>query len=145
MRYLLPILFLFICCSACQKEDQTEVDQVLIEQYILDNNLNTTKTDSGLHYIIGEEGTGEHPDVFATVDVDYVGYFMDGDEFDSGVGIQFQLTNVISGWTEGIQKFKKQGGGTLIVPSHLAYGKNGRPGIPSNSILLFDITLNNFW
>jgi FKBP-type peptidyl-prolyl cis-trans isomerase len=48
---------------------------------------------------------------------------------------------VISGWTEGIPKFKEGGVGKLFLPSALAYGEQGTNGIPSNSVLVFDIHL----
>jgi FKBP-type peptidyl-prolyl cis-trans isomerase len=48
---------------------------------------------------------------------------------------------VISGWQEGIPKFQKGGKGKLIIPSNMAYGRQSQPGIPKNSILVFDVAL----
>ncbi|MFM9031015.1 MAG: FKBP-type peptidyl-prolyl cis-trans isomerase, partial [Opitutaceae bacterium] len=43
--------------------------------------------------------------------------------------------------TEGIQKMNKGGKIKLYVPPHLAYGDDGRPGIPPGSTLVFDVEL----
>jgi FKBP-type peptidyl-prolyl cis-trans isomerase len=48
---------------------------------------------------------------------------------------------VIAGWTEGIQKVNKGGKIKLYVPPQLAYGDDGRPGIPPGSTLIFDVEL----
>jgi FKBP-type peptidyl-prolyl cis-trans isomerase len=38
-------------------------------------------------------------------------------------------------------KFQKGGKGKLIIPSNMAYGRQSQPGIPKNSILVFDVAL----
>lgn len=49
---------------------------------------------------------------------------------------------VIPGWEEGIMTMKKGGKCTFIIPSSLAYGTAGSPGvIPPNSVLVFDVEL----
>jgi len=120
--------------------DQTETD---IVKYIADNNLNTQRSNSGLYYIIEEEGTGDSPATDSNVTVAYKGYLLDGTVFDqsSSSGISFNLSQVIPGWTEGLTYFKEGGKGKLIIPSHLAYGPNGTSGIPGGAVLVFDISL----
>jgi len=120
--------------------DQTETD---IVKYIADNNLNTQRSNSGLYYIIEEEGTGDSPATDSNVTVAYKRYLLDGTVFDqsSSSGISFNLSQVIPGWTEGLTYFKEGGKGKLIIPSHLAYGPNGTSGIPGGAVLVFDISL----
>jgi FKBP-type peptidyl-prolyl cis-trans isomerase FkpA len=97
-----------------------------------------------LFYTIETLGTGGHPISSSTVTVTYKGYLLDGSVFDSterGKSVSFALRQVISGWQEGIPKFQKGGKGKLIIPSNMAYGRQSQPGIPKNSILVFDVAL----
>jgi len=155
MKYtkLFLLLFALSAFSACKKDNeqvdpaiqlQTDID--LIETYLADNNLVAESTPSGLYYIINEEGNGNHPTINDVVSVNYKGYFLDGQVFDQTTGNPaiFPLGNVIAGWQEGIQLFKKGGNGILLIPSQLAYGSNPRTGIPANSVLVFDVELVNF-
>ena len=56
------VVVLFLACDSKENENvdykaQNEQD---ITAYIADKNLNAQKSDSGLYYVINEEGTGEH-------------------------------------------------------------------------------------
>ena len=143
--YLFLSIVLFTSCidsenEVIQPEPQTEVD---ILKYIEDNNLDATKTESGLYYVINSEGEGTKPTSGSDVTVSYKGTFLNGVTFDKSTeaGIEFNLSQVISGWTEGIQLFKEGGEGLLIVPYNLGYGINNYRGIPGGSVLVFDINL----
>ncbi|MEM9884519.1 MAG: FKBP-type peptidyl-prolyl cis-trans isomerase [Bacteroidota bacterium] len=128
-------------------ERQLAIDVGEIEDYLESNNIAADSTASGIYYFFEEEGEGENPTANSTVTVRYKGYFLDGTVFDQTEGdatATFALNAVIRGWTEGIQLFKKGGKGTLIIPSALAYGPNGRGEIPPNTVLAFDIELVNF-
>jgi FKBP-type peptidyl-prolyl cis-trans isomerase len=100
---------------------------------------------SGLHYEIIKAGDGPAPKATETVRVHYTGTLIDGTVFDSSVQrgepAEFPLDQVITGWTEGIQKMNKGGKIKLYVPPQLAYGDDGRPGIPPGSTLIFDVEL----
>lgn len=100
---------------------------------------------SGLRYEITKAGDGAAPKATETVKVHYTGTLIDGTVFDSSVQrgepAEFPLDQVIPGWTEGIQKMNKGGKIKLYVPAHLAYGDDGRPGIPPGSTLIFDVEL----
>ena len=145
MRAFLLIIvsiFIFVSCAKNETnfEPQTEAD---ILKYIADNNLNATKSDSGLYYVINTEGTGTRPTSTSNVTVAYKGYFLDGTVFDKSDanGISFGLNQVIAGWTEGITYFKEGGEGILLVPYNLGYGANGGGIIPGGSVLIFDVKL----
>lgn len=104
------------------------------------------KTSStGLLYKVEKEGTGAAPKESDTVVVNYKGTLIDGQEFDNsykrGEPLSFRLDGVIPGWTEGLKNIKKGGKIKLVIPPELAYGKNGVPGIPANSTLVFDVEL----
>ena len=146
------LVLLFISFISCSDDKQTNDDQPMdyrslndqeIQDYLAENNLQAEKTDSGLYYIITNEGTGEQPTATDDVRVAYKGYFTNGEVFDQSPaeGRTFNLQNVISGWTEGITYFKEGGSGMLLVPSHLAYGFEDNRGIPGGSVLIFEIEL----
>lgn len=103
------------------------------------------ETASGLQYQVMKEGTGPNPKATDKVSVHYRGTLLDGTEFDSshkrGAPAEFPLNGVIKGWTEGIPLMKVGGKTKFFVPSALAYGPRGRPGIPSNSTLIFEVEL----
>jgi FKBP-type peptidyl-prolyl cis-trans isomerase FkpA len=103
------------------------------------------KTESGLIYHEDRAGTGASPMATDTVRVNYAGKLVNGTEFDSSYKrnepAQFALNGVIKCWTEGVQKMKVGGKSTLICPSDLAYGDQGRPSIPGGATLIFEIEL----
>jgi len=69
----------------------------------------------------------------------------DGSKFDgnyeTGTPIEFPLTGVIPGWTEGIPGMKVGGVRRLIIPAEKAYGSSTREGIPANSTLIFEVEI----
>ncbi len=103
------------------------------------------KTASGLKYLILKPGDGPSPKPTDTVQVHYTGWLLNGKEFDSSVRrgkpATFPLNRVIKGWTEGVSMMKVGEKRRLFIPPDLAYGQRGRPGIPPNSTLVFDVEL----
>lgn len=104
-----------------------------------------TKTDSGLLYKVISSGEGRSPEATDTVQVHYEGKLTDGTVFDSsydrGEPIEFALDQVIAGWTEGVQLMKEGGKFEFYIPYDLAYGPEGRPGIPPYAALIFQVEL----
>lgn len=106
----------------------------------------TNVTPSGLRYVVLQEGTGNIPTASSNVKVHYIGTFLDGTEFDSSVKrgqpIDFGLSQVIKGWTEGVQLMKEGAKYKFYIPYQLAYGEQGYPGaIPPKSDLIFEVEL----
>jgi FKBP-type peptidyl-prolyl cis-trans isomerase FkpA len=103
------------------------------------------KTDTGLIYREVTPGTGASPKATDTVKVNYRGTLVNGTEFDSSYKrnepAEFPLNGVIKCWTEGVQRMKPGGKSVLVCPSDLAYGDQGRPGIPGGATLTFEIEL----
>ncbi len=125
---------------------QHAIDVQKIKDYLSNNNFTAQSTSSGLHFLVEQEGTGGNPKQSSTVTVFYKGYLPNGQVFDqTGANpISFPLNQVILGWREGIPLFKKGGKGKLFIPSALAYGNRPLPGIPANSVLIFEVELVNF-
>ncbi len=105
-------------------------------------------TASGLQYKIVKAGSGPYPKAENKVKVHYEGRLLDGSVFDSsierGEPIEFQLTGVIPGWTEGVQLMNKGSKFQFYIPSNLAYGDRGTPTIGPKSTLIFDVELLDF-
>jgi len=106
-----------------------------------------TTTPSGLQYEVIKKAEGPKPAVTDSVSVHYHGTFVDGKVFDSSVErnepASFPLQGVIKGWTEGLQLMNVGSKFKFYIPSDLAYGDEGRPGIPGGSTLVFDVELLN--
>ena len=103
------------------------------------------KTDSGLIYRELRAGTGPSPKATDTVKVNYRGTLTNGTEFDSSYKrnepAEFPLNQVIKCWTEGVQKMRVGGKSSLVCPSDIAYGDQGRPSIPGGATLVFEVEL----
>lgn len=148
--FLVILTVLFTSCSIDDPEQQpTEpIDYTIqndneIKAYIEENDLTAIKTESGLYYVIEEQGSGKQPTANSNVTVAYKGFYSNKKVFDqsSESGISFSLQNVIRGWKEGIPLFKEGGSGILLVPSHLGYGSFNYRGIPGGSVLIFNVKL----
>lgn len=105
-----------------------------------------TRTSSGLQYrIVKGEGRGVSPKMGQMVSVHYVGWMPEGKKFDSSYGrsqpASFELGKVIPGWNEGLQLMKPGQTFLFVIPSKLAYGERGAPGIAPNSTLVFHVEL----
>lgn len=142
-----------------QKEEQTKKMEETLDKY----RKEAKKTDSGLMYIITEEGSGPKPNVGDQVRVHYAGYLLDGQLFDTSIKsvaekegkympqrepyepIQFEYgpgAQLIPGWVEGIQLLKVGDKARFIIPPDLGYGERGAGGvIPPNAYLIFDLEL----
>jgi FKBP-type peptidyl-prolyl cis-trans isomerase len=103
-------------------------------------------TDSGLQYIVLEEGEGMPPQMDDTVKVHYVGTLLDGTEFDSSYSRNeaavFPVNRVIPGWIEALQMMKPGSKYKIFLPPDLAYGDRGAPPvIEPGSLLVFEVEL----
>jgi FKBP-type peptidyl-prolyl cis-trans isomerase FklB len=109
------------------------------------NNQGVVTLTNGLQYRVITNGTGATPAPEDTVTVNYRGTLMDGTEFDSsfksGKPAQLPVTGIIPGWTEALLKMNVGSKWQVFIPPALAYGEQDRPGVPPNSLLIFEIDL----
>lgn len=146
MRLLIGVIIISFCFVACKKispEEQAKIDREIIVDYLNKNDLEAQETSDGIFYYMTEIGSGAQPNGSDDVRVAYKGYYTNDGVFDESEasGIEFNLQQVIEGWTKGIPLFKEGGRGTLFIPSGLAYGPDGRGAVPANAVLIFDIHL----
>ena len=102
-------------------------------------------TASGLQYMVMKEGDGPMPKKEDNVKCHYTGTLINGEKFDSSVDrgqpAEFPVGGVIAGWTEALQMMKVGSKYKLFISPELGYGPAGRPGIPANSALIFEVEL----
>lgn len=147
MRKLISIFllaFLLTYCGEKQVVTQAQLDDAAIIEYLADNDLTATKTESGLYYIISIAGGAEKPASDAEINVSYVGKLINGTIFDQSTNFTGDLDSMIAGWEEGIPLIGEGGKIKLLIPSALGYGSNSAGKIPANSVLIFDVTLKGF-
>ncbi|MEY4134588.1 MAG: FKBP-type peptidyl-prolyl cis-trans isomerase [Saprospiraceae bacterium] len=141
---LLPLTLL---AGSCTRQTQDEIDEEKIWKYLKENApVGFVGHGSGVWYKILEPGSGGHPSVSSTITVNYKGTLLNKEVFDQTTGTprEFPLANLIEGWKIAVPFLQKGGKGTFILPSRLGYGPNPPPGIPANSVLVFEIELVNF-
>lgn len=127
--------------------EEAEKNQKVGDEWLAKNKekAGVKTTESGLQYEVVKEGSGASPKDADTVRVHYTGTLTDGKKFDSSRDrnepAEFPVNGVIPGWTEALKMMKPGAQYKLAIPAKLAYGPQGRPGIPANSVLLFDVEL----
>lgn len=102
--------------------------------------------ESGMQYIVLNQGDGEKPAATDTVDVHYEGTLINGTVFDSsikrGEPATFPVNGVIQGWQEALQLMEVGTKWKVFIPSELAYGEHGAGGaIGPNETLIFEMEL----
>jgi FKBP-type peptidyl-prolyl cis-trans isomerase len=143
------------------KQEQMDIDIAAIDAYLKKNSIIAETTESGMRYVILEEGSGPKPQVGDQVQVNYTGNVLEGDYFDTSVedkAKEFGLHDprrpyspfefilgtggVIHGWDEGIALLSKGSKARLYIPSPMAYGDQQRSEIiVANAILEFEVEL----
>lgn len=114
------------------------------------NLAGSVKTSTGLYYRDIVVGAGDSVRIAESGDtafVRYSGFLRNGVKFDDNLAaaqpfkfVTGQL-EVIAGFEEGVRGMKVDGERQLIIPPGLGYGNQSFPGIPANSILVFNIKL----
>lgn len=153
MKKLLSLILLSTFLISCSTEefveeiviDYEKLDDELIRNYLTENNITATKTNSGLYYYIEKEGNGNYPNQNSNVTTYLKGYFLDDKVFSGSdtTEIDLNLSLTIDGFKEGVTYIKEGGKGTIFIPSGLGYKENGNPfaDIPPNTILVYDVEL----
>jgi FKBP-type peptidyl-prolyl cis-trans isomerase len=121
-----------------------EVAKSILEQNR--QNKDIKETASGLQYQVITEGKGKKPVASDKVKVHYVGTLYNGTVFDSSrsrnTPAVFGLSQVIPGWTEGLQLMTEGSVYKFWIPAELGYGNRAvGNNIPAGSLLIFEVEL----
>lgn len=113
-----------------------------VQNYLTTNGITAIQACSGLFYRIDTDGTGANPASCSNISVTYEGKLTNGTVFDSAsTPISFNLSQVITGWRDGLPLVKAGGTIYLYIPPTLGYGSQQAGSIPPNSILIFKVNL----
>ncbi len=128
--------------------DPAEHEKNLLEQFLADNDIDVSPTQSGLYYIEQERGEGNIPGDNRSVTIHFKGYLLDGRLIDEStqanpVVLNTSATDIIPGFIEGLRLMRKGGKARFIIPWNIGYGADGSLDgiIPPYSTLIFDVEL----
>lgn len=123
------------------------------EQYLADNAdaEGVTVTKSGLQIQTVRSGEGKPPTDNDVAIISITGTLRDGTVFQEPASGPFPVSGGIPGFTEALKLMQKGGKYKIWIPSELGYGPNdipdpktGEVGIPGDSVLIFDVELQDF-
>ena len=146
MKYLISAISL-IMLSACV-QDSPNIKQIENMQFFIDNktNINVIEVEEGLQYLVMQSGDpeGKNPALDQVITAHFHGTLTNGNIFWSSLDtepLKIELSKLIIGCQKIISMMKKGDKWKVFIDPTMAYGEEGRPGIPSNSILVFEIEL----
>lgn len=128
---------------------QAAYDNEVIKNYLAANNLTSLYTlDSGVYYHIQTQGTGTDPLTDnTTAEVTFNGRLLNNTVFSSAISpdsTSVEIPNMIAGVSRTLKKHAVQGTViSMIMPSYLGYGTQAQSGIPANSCLRFEFTIQS--
>ncbi len=146
MKYAYALLGLVIVFSSCKKEYETikDIDEAKIQAYLKSSSIPATKDPSGVYVQVLDAGTGgvmlNKDSVFYTVVVKS----LNGEVYYSPA--TFSNTGNLLGYVNpeayrtGLYAINRGGKVRVIVPSYLAYGKNGSGPVPPNEVIVAELS-----
>ena len=148
MKRFFTLLMSLIVLTGCV-QDSPNVKQIANMKFFIENQAQEgiNVIEKGLHYAVLNSGdiNSKSPELSDTITAHFHGTLTDGTVFWSSVESNEPLTIQLSGLIEGCQKaislMRVNDKWRVYIDPNMAYGDEGRPGIPSNSILVFDIEL----
>jgi FKBP-type peptidyl-prolyl cis-trans isomerase len=151
MRHILFILLAGLTLFGCNtySEDQKLSLNSEAENYAKKQKWNYEVLDGGLILEVLKKGTGtEKIQSGSEVSISYKGTLMNGKKFDitePGKPFNANLKGLIGGFQLGLLN---QVAGTklrLVIPPQLGYGDDALDKIPANSVLVFEILIENVY
>ena len=146
MKKLLLFCSFFIIFGCVQ--DSPNIQQIENLQFFIDNKKNdqVIEIEPGLQYLVINSGDpiSESPSLNQTISAHFHGTLTNGEVFWSSLDSEpskIELSKLIVGCQKAISLMREGDKWMVYIDPTMAYGEDGRPGIPSNSILIFEIEL----
>ena len=146
MKKLLLFCSFFIIFGCVQ--DSPNIQQIENLQFFIDNKKNdqVIEIEPGLQYLVVNSGDpiSEPPSLNQTISAHFHGTLTNGEVFWSSLDsepLKIELSKLIIGCQKIISLMREGDKWMVYIDPTLAYGEDGRSGIPSNSILIFEIEL----
>ena len=146
MKKLLLFCSFFIIFGCVQ--DSPNIQQIENLQFFIDNKKNdqVIEIEPGLQYLVVNSGDpiSEPPLLNQTISAHFHGTLTNGEVFWSSLDsepLKIELSKLIVGCQKAISLMREGDKWMVYIDPTMAYGEDGRPGIPPNSILIFEIEL----
>jgi len=149
MKSISILVALVFIITACSQESNLEINLLQSEIFLEKNLLNSSviEIEPGLQYMVLEssQSNSANPELSDTITADFHGTLIDGSIFWSsielGEPLTIQLSKLIPGCQRAISRMRAGDLWRVFIHPNLAYGEEGRPTIPPNSALTFEINL----
>ncbi|RZK41176.1 MAG: hypothetical protein EOO90_12265 [Pedobacter sp.] len=146
-KYSVALLGVVLLFNSCKKEYESieSIDEAKIQDYLSKNNISAIKDPSGFYYQILDQGAGEpllnKDSVFYQTSVKSLTgtvYFSPSPYFAEGTYLGYVNPTA---YRTAMHSINRGGKVRLIVPSHMAFGKNGSGNIPPNEVIVSEISV----
>ncbi|RZL18680.1 MAG: hypothetical protein EOO89_05500 [Pedobacter sp.] len=146
-KYIVALVALLFTLSSCEKEYESieSIDEAKIKDYIQKNNIPAVRDPSGFYYQILEQGTGgallNKDSVFYTSTVKSLtgtSYYTPTEYFNDANYLGYVIP---AAYRTAMLAINRGGKVRIIVPSYLAFGKNGQDNIPPNEVVVAEISV----
>ena len=143
------LIFVSVLLTLSCSGDDNSLNNLMDSEDFLKNNLSNPgvfEIEAGLQYEkLKTSGSGISPSLEDVINADFHGTLLDGSVFwssiENGEPLVVTLAQLIPGCQKAISLMEVGDSWKLFIHPDLAYGTAGRPGIPSNSLLIFEVSL----
>ena len=146
-KYIFALLAVLVLFNSCKKEYEKieEIDDAKIQAFIKQNGISAVKDETGFYYQILDQGAGE-----PMLNKDSVFYTMTIKSLTGSVYYTTAANTYERGYLGyvapdsyriALNAINRGGKVRVIVPSYLAYGKNGNDIVPSNEVIVGELTV----
>ena len=142
LKFLVALFSMVLILSACTgySNSQKKAFDEKLQVFMKKENLQLTKTSSGVYYKIVTKGKGSIIKYNDKIRVMYTGKNMDVTVFDEKTTpIEFNLKNLLPAWKEILIGQPAGSIFYIATPPQMGYGSQQAGNLPPNSCLFFEI------